>query len=104
MCGECLDQVGADVIGPACSVEGALSILETVGPPDAAVLDIELAGEPVYAVADRLQQLGVPYLFTTGYEATEIPDRYKFAPHCGKPIRTSAILDAIEQQLTHRAL
>ena len=62
---ECLDQAGASVIGPARTVEHALSILESVGPLDAAVLDIELEGEPVYAVADRLQQLGVPFLFTT---------------------------------------
>jgi len=100
---ECLGQEGANAIGPACSVEDALRILESVGPLDAAVLDVELAGEPVYAVADRLQQLGVPFLFTTGYEATEIPDRYKLAPLFEKPIGISAILDAIEQQLTHRA-
>lgn len=59
----------------------------------------ELEGEPVYAVADRLQQLGIPYLFTTGYEATEIPDRYKRAPCFEKPVWTGAILDAIREQL-----
>jgi len=56
---ECLDQQGASIIGPALSVADAILILGTAGPLDAAVLDIELEGESVYAVADRLQQLGV---------------------------------------------
>ena len=64
------------------------------------MLDIELEGERVYAVADRLEQLGVPYLFTTGCEATDIPDRYKLAPRFEKPVGIGAILDAIRQQLT----
>lgn len=61
--------------------------------------DIELQGETVYAVADRLQQLGVPYLFTTGYEATEIPDRYRLALRFEKPVGTGAILDALRDQV-----
>jgi CheY-like chemotaxis protein len=96
---ECLHEEGARVIGPACSVEAALTLLEAAGPLDAAVLDIELEGEPVYAVADRLQQLAVPYLFTTGYEATEIPDRYKLAPRFEKPVGVGAILDALRDQV-----
>lgn len=100
---ECLDQAGASVVGPACSVKDALSVLESGGAPDAAVLDIELEGEPVYVVADRLQQLGVPYLFTTGYESTEIPDRYKLAPRFEKPVGVGAILDAIREQMTPRS-
>ncbi|HKQ12408.1 MAG TPA: hypothetical protein VJT80_03180 [Steroidobacteraceae bacterium] len=100
---ECLDQAGARVVGPACSVKDALSVLESGGALDAAVLDIELEGEPVYVVADRLQQLGVPYLFTTGYESTEIPDRYKLAPRFEKPVGVSAILDAIREQVAPRS-
>jgi CheY-like chemotaxis protein len=99
---ETLGQEGVCIVGPACSVEDALSILDSAGPLDAAVLDIELEGEPVYAVADRLQQLGVPYLFTTGYEATEIPDRYQLAPRFEKPVGTGTIVDAIREQVTRR--
>ena len=99
---ETLGQEGASIVGPACSVEDALSIVESAGPLDAAVLDIELEGEPVYPVADRLQQLGVPYLFTTAYEATEIPDRYRLAPRFEKPVGTGTLLDAIRDQVTRR--
>ena len=100
---ECLDQLGANIIGPASSVADALSILDSAESLDVAVLDVELEGEPVYAVADRLQQLGVPYLFTTGYEAAEIPDRYRRAPCFEKPVGTGAIVAAICEQLTPAA-
>lgn len=92
---ESLDREGASVVGPAASVEDALQMLESSGPFDIAVLDIKLRGEPVYPVADRLQELGVPYLFTTACEENEIPERYRKAPRFDKPVRLSSILDAI---------
>lgn len=97
---ESLDREGASVVGPAASAEDALRILEASGPPDVAVLDIRLRGGPVYPVADRLQELGVPYLFTTACEMDEIPERYRRAPRFDKPVRLSSILDAIRQQVT----
>lgn len=97
---ESLDREGASVVGPAASVEDALQILEASGRPDAAVLDIRLRGGPVYPVADRLQELGVPYLFTTACQTDEIPERYRLAPRFDKPVRLSSILDAIRQQVT----
>jgi CheY-like chemotaxis protein len=48
---EALAAHGAEVIGPAASVEGALALLATNGKIDAAVLDINLCGERVYPVA-----------------------------------------------------
>ena len=63
-------QAGARVVGPAASVGEALRLIETAaadGGLSAAVLDINLAGERVNPVADRLAALGVPFLFATGY-------------------------------------
>jgi CheY-like chemotaxis protein len=97
---ESLDREGASVVGPAASVEDALQMLEASGPPDAAVLDIQLRGGSVYPVADRLQELGVPYLFTTACELDEIPERYRRAPRFDKPVRLSSILDEIRKQVT----
>jgi CheY-like chemotaxis protein len=66
---ELIDE-GAKVIGPASSVEEALRLIEETasdGGLSAAVLDIQLDGERVSPVADRLAALGVPFLFATGY-------------------------------------
>jgi CheY-like chemotaxis protein len=95
---ESLDQQGADVVGPASSVEDALVMLEGGARPDVAVLDIRLRGGLVYPVADRLLQLGVPYLFTTACEQSEIPERHRRAPRFEKPIRLTSILEAIREQ------
>jgi CheY-like chemotaxis protein len=97
---EGLDREGASVVGPALSVEDALQMLESSGRPDVAVLDIRLNGGPVYPVADRLQELGVPYVFTTACEPSEIPERYRRAPRFEKPVRLDSILAAIREQVT----
>jgi ActR/RegA family two-component response regulator len=82
-----LESLGVEVIGPAASVKEALSLLETnVGRLDGAVLDINLQNEPVFPVAGVLTARGVPYLFTTGYDAVALPNSYASAPRCEKPI------------------
>jgi CheY-like chemotaxis protein len=63
-----LAELGCAVIGPASRVGQALDLLgrERV---DAAVLDVNVAGELVYPVADALTAQGLPYIFATGYGA-----------------------------------
>jgi CheY-like chemotaxis protein len=97
---ETLAQEGATTVGPLCSLKEALNALETAGPLDAAVLDIRLLGESVYPVADRLDELHVPYIFTTGCEPDEIPERYRFVPRFDKPVRVTSIVEALRGQLT----
>lgn len=92
---EGLDREGASVVGPVSSVEDALQMLESSARPDVAVLDIQLHGGLVYPVADRLQELGVPYLFTSACEPHEIPEQYRYAPRFDKPARLSSIIAAI---------
>jgi len=82
-----LESLGVEVIGPAASVEEALSFIENNGGRlDGAVLDINLRNERVYPVADALTALGVPFVFTTGYDAVAVPAAYARAPRCEKPI------------------
>ena len=96
---EGLDREGASVVGPASSVEDALQMLESSARPDVAVLDIQLRGGLVYPVADRLEELGVPYVFTSACEENEIPEHYRRAPRFDKPTRLSSIIDAIREQV-----
>jgi len=55
-----------DVIGPFATVKDALAAVECEA-IDAAILDINLAGEMVYPVATELQARSVPFVFMTGY-------------------------------------
>lgn len=95
---------GAEVIGPASSLDEALQLAETAvadGGLSAAVLDINLAGVAVWPVADRLAALGVPFVFSTGYDDNRNPNRYAAAPRLVKPFDLDALV-AIIQQLTVR--
>jgi PAS domain S-box-containing protein len=65
---------------------------------DAAVLDMNLNGEQVYPLADRLTQQSVPFVFVTGYAATVVVERFSHIPLLQKPIEPqmlSALLDRL---------
>lgn len=55
-----LETAGAIVLGPAPSVAAALDLLGREAALEAAVLDVNLGGEMVYAVADTLAVRGIP--------------------------------------------
>ena len=64
---------GADVIGPASTVQQALTLLRQQV-PDVATLDLNLAGEMATQVANALSALHVPYLIASAYgDQTTIP-------------------------------
>ena len=58
-----LEDEGAHVVGPCMSLEQALA---DDRPVDAAVLDVDLRGRPVFPYADRLAEQGKPFMFHTG--------------------------------------
>lgn len=58
---------GAEVLGPAMSIFHALEAVTHELEIDAALLDVDLAGDDVYPVAELLRQREVPFLFHTGH-------------------------------------
>jgi len=67
---------GCRVVGPAAGVAELLALLDRT-PCDLALLDVHLRhGEAVYAVADRLRALGIPFVFMTAYGEDGIDPRY----------------------------
>ena len=89
---------GAEVIGPVSNVEHALDCIEAeAGTIDGAVLDVNLGhGERVYPVADRLDALGVPYLFATGDVRIGSEAAYLSHVRLEKPILSLELLKAVE--------
>jgi DNA-binding LytR/AlgR family response regulator len=88
-----LESLGVEVIGPAASVEEALSLAITNSDRlDGAVLDINVRNERVYPVADLLTAHGVPFVFTTGYDAVAVPTAYACVPRCEKPVDTTQLV------------
>ena len=89
-----LTMLGAVVIGPVADVAGALELIE-VSEIDAAVLDVHLGDEFVFPVADMLDELGIPFVFATGYEPAFIPGEYSGYALCEKPTELEKIADAL---------
>ena len=94
-----LVEFGCTVIGPASRVHDALTLLES-NFVDGAVLDINLAGERVFPVADRLAELKIPFLFATGYGEAGLPDIYRSKVVLQKPYSAQTLRKALEQCLS----
>lgn len=63
-----LDSLGCDVVGVAGTLSRGLALAgDEALALDAAILDINLGGEKVYPLAERLAARGVPFIFCTGY-------------------------------------
>lgn len=75
---------GCEVIGPAARLSVALDAVarEKV---DLAILDVNVAGEPIYPVAEALAQRSIPFVFSTGYGSAGIRDAFRDRPVLQKP-------------------
>jgi CheY-like chemotaxis protein len=78
--------LGHEVAGIASRLQPALALAKE-GDFDVAMLDVNLAGEPSFPVADMLLDRGIPFLFATGYGIKGIPDAYQKHPVLQKPFR-----------------
>ena len=93
-----LEAQGIEVVGPAASVNEALALLESDSDRlDGAVLDVNLQDDRVYPVADVLRSLGVPFVFTTGYDACAIPKSYADVPRCEKPVDEHQLMRVLRE-------
>ena len=66
---------------------------------DAALLDINLAGQPVFAIADALRAKGVPMIFSTGYGESGLREVDRGAPVLQKPFRAAELEAALNKAL-----
>lgn len=94
-----LERIGAIVIGPAAGLAEAVAIIEATPRIDGAVLDANLKGEMVFPAADRLLQRNVPVVFVSGYDALAVPERFRSAPRCDKPVGVRRIIETLKRAL-----
>jgi CheY-like chemotaxis protein len=89
-----LQDLGCEVVGPASRVAEALALAESEK-VDAALLDVNLAGEKVFPVADRLAERQVPFVFSTGYGLSGIEERYVSRRVLQKPYEQDQLAAAL---------
>jgi DNA-binding response OmpR family regulator len=94
-----LAELGCSVVGPAHALDVALTLARTETGLDAALLDVNLGGQPVFAVADALREKGVPAIFSTGYGDAALRDVDRGAPVLQKPFRAGDLAKALNAAL-----
>ena len=90
-----LRRLGAETVVSAGSVRLAREAIAD-GVPDFAVLDINLGAETSIPVAEELTELGVPFVFASGYgEQTQLGDRFGDVPVVAKPYGPNEVAAAL---------
>ncbi|HEX5008006.1 MAG TPA: response regulator [Hyphomonadaceae bacterium] len=80
------DEDGGGVVGPFATVAEAMAAVDGALRIDVAMLDCNLGKEQVWPVADALARRGVPFGFTSGQGARDIPQRFASAEVLVKPV------------------
>jgi len=94
-----LSELGCAVVGPAHALDTALDLVRTELGLDAALLDVNLGGQPVFAVADALREKGVPAIFSTGYGDAALRDVDRGSHVLQKPFRAGDLAKALSAAL-----
>jgi CheY-like chemotaxis protein len=79
-------ELGHEVAGLAGRLQPGLALVREAA-FDVAMLDVNLAGEQSFPIADALADKGIPYLFATGYGAKGVIEAHRHAPILQKPFR-----------------
>ncbi|MDQ4420074.1 response regulator [Sphingobium sp. DEHP117] len=93
---EYLQALGHSLCGVATSLDEANALIgEKGGAIDLAILDCHLGEEEVWPVADRLAEMGVPIILSSGGSISSLPPRYARCAMLHKPYTISALTDLL---------
>lgn len=85
---------GADVMGPCATEEDARLEIEEHRPA-AVVLDVNLGRGPSFKLAETLKDLGIPFVFITGYDQEVIPVEFEGIERLQKPVQLRQIVGGV---------
>ena len=87
-----------EVVQTALTLREALDVASTVD-AQVAILDINLAGDPIFPVAERLAVRGIPLIFASGYGSTTLPEIWKDRTTLSKPFSATQVEAALRSVL-----
>jgi DNA-binding NtrC family response regulator len=94
---------GVKTVRTAGNVSRALEMIADRA-PDFALLDVGLVREKSFAVAERLDELQIPFAFVTGYGAdVRLPAAYAHTPRLPKPCAADALAAMVKRSSVYRA-
>jgi two-component sensor histidine kinase len=97
MMAEIVRGLDASVVGPFGSLSEAMNA--DVSGVDAAVLDVNVAGDLIYPLAEKLAAAGTPMLFLTGYDVKSIEPQFRRCSVLTKPVNESDLAVSLADML-----
>jgi len=92
---ETLTDIGVASVRTASQSHKALEMIAERN-PDLALLNVGLVRGTSFAIADRLDSLGVPFVFVTGYVGpSTFPPRFARRPVLMKPYRQELLMEFV---------
>jgi CheY-like chemotaxis protein len=88
-----LEGVKAHVEGPVATVEKACELIEQ-SHFDGALIDANLHGRSVDAVASALARRNIPFAFVTGHNSDALPEAFRAFPVVNKPFGHEQVVEA----------
>ena len=90
-----LESLGHSVTATCESVQDAM-VEADKGGFDLAILDVNLKGESVWPVAERLREQKIPFVLATGGHVDPPPGEFESAPVVEKPYTLDRVNQAID--------
>jgi CheY-like chemotaxis protein len=87
--------LGGECVGLAMKLSRGLDMLESIAAIDVAILDVNLGGDKVYPLAERLRQRRIPIVFATGYGRAGVDPEWQSCEVVQKPYTMQEIAAAV---------
>jgi CheY-like chemotaxis protein len=97
-----LGELGYTIAAQASRMDEALAAAERAD-FDLAILDVNLNGETSAPVAEALAARGCPFVFSTGYGNSGLPERFRDRPTLKKPFQIDGLGRTLESALAGKA-
>lgn len=89
-----LEEMGCEILASIASVSEAAAFAAQAE-IDFAMLDVNVAGERVFPVAEILRERHVPFLFSTGYGTAGLPEDFSASPVLAKPFSREGLREQV---------
>ena len=92
---DALEDAGASIVGPCYTLAECMRVAQSSA-VDAAVLDVDLAGEDVFPAATELKKRGVPFVFHTAHgDRQELRALFGDVQVCRKPVEMDELVSVL---------
>ena len=99
MVADMLEELGHSVAAEAGEIGEAVKLVQSTE-FDLAILDVNLNGQTIGPVADVLAARGKPFVFSTGYGETGLPEAHRDRPMLKKPFQMDGLSAMLESALS----